>query len=385
MIRVSRAAMPLPGSGRVWDRWKSGPSIVDPARPGVHNRCFVADKEILNLDGSLGEGGGQVLRSALALSMWLGRPFRIRNIRANRPRPGLRPQHLAAVRAAAEVAAATVEGAAPGATELVFRPCEIRCGSHHVDVGSAGSTTLIAQTLLPALVVAPATSLLRVVGGTHNPMAPTFKFLQQVFLPVLNRMGPVVRARLLRPGYYPAGGGEIELRIAPVPRLRPLTLISRGELIDRRAVARVTGLPSSIARRELKVVSDLLGWSKEERELVRDDTAAGAGNVLSLCLRYRHISEMFTSFGRRGLRAEAVARRAVEACSRYLDTDTPVGSHLADQLLVPLAMSGSGCFRCGRPSSHTLTNMAVIEAFTGARFDCTEITAGDWQVTLARR
>lgn len=359
--------------------------MMDPPAAEVHNRLSVTDQEFLDLDGSAGEGGGQVLRSALALSMWLGRPFHIRNIRANRPRPGLRPQHLAAVHAASAVAGATVEGAKPGSLDLVFRPGGIRPGDYRFDVGTAGSTTLVAQTLLPALIVAHGSSRLRVAGGTHNPMAPTFDFLQQVFLPVINRMGPVVSARLLAPGYYPAGGGEIELLIEPVTGLRPLSLIDRGEVVARRAVARVAGLPSSIGRRELKVVHDLLGWSEEEQQLLQDDAAAGVGNVLALCVRCRHVSEMFTSFGKRGLRAETVARHAVEACSHYLDSGVPVGPYLADQLLLPLAMARAGSFRTVRPSSHTLTNVAVIAAFTGTRFECEETAPGSWLVTPPRR
>ncbi len=361
------------------------PPVMDHAPGRVQNEWPVQDEEFLTIDGSLGEGGGQVLRSALALSMWLSRPFRITNIRANRRQPGLRPQHLAAVRAAADIAGGEVRGATPGSLELVFRPAASRPGDYYFDIGTAGSATLVLQTVLPALIVAPAPSMLRIAGGTHNPMAPSFDYLQQVFLSVLDRMGPAVTARLLRPGYYPAGGGEIEVHVQPVPRLRPVWLQERGDIIARSAIARVAHLPVSIAQRELKVVRDLLEWGEDEQEVVRDDAAAGAGNVLSLMVRCRHVTEMFTAFGERGVRAEAVARQAVNECIQYLRAGVPVGPNLADQLLLPMAMAGSGVFRTGRPTSHATTNMAVIEAFTGVRFDCSETSPGCWHLAVASR
>lgn len=319
---------------------------------------------MLTIDGAQGEGGGQILRTALALSLVTGTPFRIENIRARRSRPGLLRQHLTAVAAAVAVGGAEVEGASLGSPALVFRPRAVRAGEYDFAIGTAGSTGLVVQTVLPALLTAAAPSTLTLEGGTHNPAAPPFDFLARAFLPLIARMGPRVEAVLDRAGFYPAGGGRCLFRITPAPRLAPLTLLDRGAVRRRHARALVARLPRQIADRELAVVRARLGWSAEEVEAaVVDGEARGPGNVLLLELESEHVTEVVSGFGQPGVRAEAVAEQAVREVRRYLEAGVPVGPHLADQLLVPLALAGAGAFRTVALTSHGRTNLAVIRAF----------------------
>jgi RNA 3'-terminal phosphate cyclase (ATP) len=317
---------------------------------------------VLTIDGAQGEGGGQILRTALALSMATGTPFRIEKIRAGRAKPGLLRQHLTAVNAATAVSVAEVDGAVLGSQELVFRPGAVKPGEYRFAVGTAGSTGLVLQTVLPPLLTASGPSVLTLEGGTHNPWAPPFDFLARAFLPILGRMGAIVEARLDRAGFYPAGGGQCTVRITPVDRLAPLTLLDRGPIVRRRARAIVARLSPRIGDRELAVVRDRLGWSPEDLEVVVED-ARGPGNVLLLEIESAHVREIFTGFGQIGVRAEAVAEGAVRETRQYLAAGVPVGPHLADQLLLPLALGRGGAFRTTALSRHSSTNLEVVRAF----------------------
>src|SRR5262245_55571056 len=190
---------------------------------------------MITIDGSFGEGGGQILRTSLALSLVTGKPFRIENIRAGRKNPGLLRQHLTAVNAAASIGQAEITGASIGSTLLTIAPSKITHGNYHFAVGTAGSSTLVLQTVLPALLIADGPTRLTIEGGTHNPFAPPFDFLARAFLPLLTRMGVNVNANLDRYGFYPAGGGRIEITISPTGKLLPLVLESRGEIRSRQA------------------------------------------------------------------------------------------------------------------------------------------------------
>ncbi len=323
---------------------------------------------LVRIDGSMGEGGGQVLRTALALSLTTRRPVEVTRIRAGRTKPGLMRQHLTAVQAAAAVGSGHVTGAEIGSTSLRFEPGTIRSGAFEFSVGTAGSTTLVLQTILPALLTAGGPSSVRLRGGTHNPMAPPFDFLVKAFLPILGRMGARVEAELVRPGFYPAGGGECLVTVRPVPRLAPLELLARGEVRRRRARAVVSKLSREIATRELSIVSRLLGWEAECLEAVSVDSA-GPGNVLSLEMASDGLTELFTGFGERGVSAEAVAERVAREVRGYLASGVPVGEHLADQLLLPMALAGSGAFLTAPLSRHATTNIQVVQAFLPVRFD----------------
>jgi RNA 3'-terminal phosphate cyclase (ATP) len=322
---------------------------------------------MLMIDGATGEGGGQVLRTALALSMVTGTAFRIVNIRATRKRPGLMHQHLAAVNAAARICSARVEGAGLDSGELQFRPGQVAGGDYAFSIGTAGSTILLLQTVLPALLLAPEPSTLLVEGGTHNPLAPSFEFFDLAFLPLLRTMGARVKARLERPGFYPAGGGRVLVHIAPTQRLKPIQLQRRGAVRQIRATAMIAQLPEHIARRELDVIAHELSLEDPRPEIVRATTATGAGNALNLIIESENATEVVSGVGTRGLIAERVAEDVARRARRYLDANVPVGEHLADQLLLPMALARGGTFRTLLPSRHLSTNARVLEQFSGIR------------------
>ena len=321
---------------------------------------------MLVIDGREGEGGGQVLRTALGLSLVTGTPVRVENIRARRTRPGLLHQHLTAVRAAVAVGGAEAIGDELHSDMLSFTPGPVRGGTYAFDVGTAGSATLVLQTVLPALLRAEGPSAVTVRGGTHNPHAPPFEFLAECFFPLLRRMGAGVQGVLERHGFYPAGGGAVRVDVTPGP-LAPLELMERGRIVRREAVAAVANLPAHIAEREIGVVAKELGWKRKEMA-AREVDAEGPGNVLTLLAASETACEVVTGFGERGLAAETVARRAAKELRRWPDAHAPVGAHLADHLLVPLALAGGGRFRTVPPSGHTRTNAAVIERFLPVRF-----------------
>jgi RNA 3'-terminal phosphate cyclase (ATP) len=236
-------------------------------------------------------------------------------------------------------------------------------GEYTFSIGSAGSTSLVLQTVLPALLVADGPSTLTLEGGTHNPFAPPIDFLEKAFLPLINRMGPRVAVALQRAGFYPAGGGRAIISIEPSTRLQPLHLLERGEIKRRVATAGVAALPGEIAKRELKKVEQTLGWSGDQLQIRQMPDDWGPGNMLTLEIESEHVTEVFTGFGMKGTSAEAVAEQAVQDARRYLAADVPVGEHLADQLLLPMAMSGGGSFLTHDPTQHTKTNMQVIACF----------------------
>lgn len=333
----------------------------------------------------MGEGGGQVLRSALALSVATGRPFRMERIRARRDVPGLRAQHLAAVRAAAAVGAAEVEGAEKGSGTVVFRPRGLRPGRHRFSTGTAGSATLVFQTVLPPLSRADEGSSLVLEGGTHNPHAPPFEFLEWSLLPLVARTGVAVDAELERPGFYPAGGGRFRARIRGGEDREPLVLEERGPETGRRARAIVSALPRHIAERELSVAHAMLAMRPDALEVVElpEEEAAGPGNAVMIEVACRNASGVFTGFGRRGTPAEEVAREASREALDWIEAGVPVGPRLADQLLVPLATGAGGRFLTCEPTSHTRTNAEVVRRFTGREVALEEVDGGPaWRVRV---
>jgi len=339
---------------------------------------------MIDIDGSAGEGGGQILRSSLGLSLLTGTPFRIYSIRAKRDNPGLQRQHLAAVKAAAEVGRADMKGAALGSREVVFRPGKVEPGSYAFAVGSAGSATLVFQTVLPALLTASGPSTLSLEGGTHNPWAPPFDFLEKAFLPLLNRMGPTVTATLERRGFYPAGGGLASVSIRPAAKLCPLELLDRGPLRSMRATAIVASLSPGIARRELRALGRTLDLGRAAIQVVEDRASLGPGNAVVLEIESEHVTEVFTGFGEKRVSAEKVAEGVAAEAKAYLDAGAPVGEHLSDQLLLPLALAGGGAFVTAELSSHARTNMDVIRLFLGTKFTREPLAGGGVRVGVAR-
>ncbi|MCY3020761.1 MAG: RNA 3'-terminal phosphate cyclase [Planctomycetota bacterium] len=337
------------------------------------------------IDGSQGEGGGQILRSSLSLSLLTGQPFRMVNIRAKRRKPGLLRQHLTAVLAAAKISGAEVLGASIGSGMLDFKPGKVVPGEYAFAVGTAGSATLVLQTILPPLLTAGAPSQLKLEGGTHNPFAPPFDFLVKAFLPLINRMGPRVCATLVRPGFYPAGGGEFHVSITPADRLAPLHLGSRGAIAAKRAVARVAALPRTIAQRELAVIAHKLRLDPDALAVEELTNSAGPGNVVIVEVECEHVTEVFTGFGEKHVPAEDVARQAAAEAREYLAADVAVGPRLADQLLLPLALAGSGSFTTLPLSLHALTNIGVLRQFMNVETKVEQIEKKVFRVSVERK
>lgn len=329
---------------------------------------------MINIDGSMGEGGGQILRTSLGLSVVTGRPFTITNIRAGRKKPGLMRQHLTAVQAAAEISGARIAGDQLGSTQLIFEPGNVRPGVYHFAVGTAGSATLVLQTILPGLLTADGPSQITIEGGTHNPYAPPFHFLYRSFLPVLKRMGAEIQARLINYGFYPAGGGKMEIDIKPVAKLQPLELNERGKLKTIKAKAYVANLPDQIAERELSVIRARFPDVGDNVQVVRADNSPGPGNIVTIEMEYENITELITGFGEVNKRAEKVGSEVAEQARKYLASDAPVGKYLADQLMIPFALAGGGEFVTLPLSRHAQTNLEVIRLFKPSN-----IIVNEWQ------
>lgn len=336
----------------------------------------------IEINGSMGEGGGQIIRSSLTLSLLTGKSVRIQNIRAGRKKPGLLRQHLTAAQAAAEISGGELEGARLGAGELSFTPQVVQAGNYRFSIGSAGSTMLVLQTVLLPLCLADGPSEVILEGGTHNPWSPTFDFLDRCFLPLLERMGPKVRAHLERPGFYPAGGGRVRIQIEPVSELQRLDLLERGEITDRRAVAAIANLDAGIARRQLKAVKRSLSWHPDSLEVQTIDNAKGPGNVLRLEIQSQHVTAVFTGFGRMQASAQQIASEACDEAKQYLAAGVPVGKHLADQLILPMVVAGGGSFRTLPPSRHTQTQLDLVREFLGQEIRAEKLDGGQWQISI---
>ena len=331
--------------------------------------------ELIELDGSTGEGGGQILRTGLALSMCTGQPLAIQRIRAKRPKPGLMRQHLTCVQAAVAVCGAKVEGAELGSQTLVFEPGPVRAGDYAFNVGTAGSCTLVLQTVLPALMLCAEPSRVSLSGGTHNPMAPPFHFLERSFAPLLRRLGVGLDLELRRLGFYPAGGGELSAVVRPTAGgLLPFDLTDRGPVQEAYAECFAPALPSAVAVRELAALAHALGWSGEQLRTPVVQQNEGPGNALLATIAYAHVSEVVTVFGEKGVSAEQVAAALVKELKAYQASEGALGQHLADQWMLPLALAvvergGAASFTCTELTEHATTNIGVIERFLPVRFD----------------
>lgn len=337
---------------------------------------------MIEIDGAQGEGGGQVLRSSLSAAILTGQAVRVSAIRARRSKPGLMRQHLTAVQAAAAICAAEVTGAGIGSTALTFRPGSVRAGEYAFAIGTAGSCTLVLQTVLVPLLAAGGPSTVRITGGTHNQAAPPVDFLQRAFLPLLARIGLPVALELVRHGFFPKGGGEIVATLRPAVAPGRLELHERGARTLAWAEALVAGLPVDIARRELEVVGRLLGWEGDQLRVRGLPAGQGPGNVVTVTVASEHVTEVFTGFGERGTPAETVATRAGREAREYLAATAPVGEHLADQLLLPLVFAGGGAFTATTASTHLRTNADVLARITGRRMRIDRVETG-WRVEVA--
>lgn len=346
---------------------------------------------MIEIDASQGEGGGQILRTSLALSMCTGQAVSLRHIRARRPKPGLMRQHLACVLAAQAVSGAQVQGAELGSATLHFQPGSVKAGEYRFSVGSAGSCTLVLQTVWPALLQAtPANagaSRLVLEGGTHNPMAPPYHFIERCYAPLLRQLGAGVDLTLRRHGFYPAGGGEIEATLVPAAGgLKPFDLLERGPLEEAYAEVLGAALPVGVAELELQALVDGLRWPREQVRVPALRPGEGSGHAVMATLRHAHVSELATGFGDRRRGSPPAADAVVQGLRAYQAGEAAVGPHLADQWALPLALAvhqagQAASYTCTELSEHTHTNFGVIERFLPVRFG-TEAAGGGWRVSV---
>ena len=330
------------------------------------------------LDGSEGEGGGQILRTALSLSLATGRPFEVTRIRANRKQPGLRPQHLACVRGA-EAVGGSAEGASVGSNALAFTPAAARAGDYLFEVGSAGSTSLLLQCLFfPLALAGGGTLTLR--GGTHVSNSPTYNYLAWIWGPTMAAFGLGMDLQLRDAGFYPEGGGEVQARVArPTEAPTRVELPSRGTLRDVHVTSMVGGLPFHVAERQAKAAAQVLRESGIhcETEKLPLSVTRSVGTTVFVRAQFENTAAGFSALGERGRPAEAVGREAAEQLTAFMATGGALDEHLADQILVPAGLLAAG--RLGAPAEtrfttaavtgHLTTNAGVLERFLPVRID----------------
>jgi RNA 3'-terminal phosphate cyclase (ATP) len=327
---------------------------------------------MLEIDGSYGEGGGQLLRTAVALSALTRRAVRVCNIRARRDKPGLAPQHLAAVRAVATLASARTEGLDLRSQAIEFFPGDLRGGRYRFDVGTAGSVTLVLQALLPVMVAGGAAFEVTVVGGTDVRAAPPIDYFGKVLLALLHRMGASAAIAVRRRGYYPRGGGEVEITVRP-GELRPIVIEQPGELRDLTGLAHVGNLPEDIATRMRSAALDRLGGPARSRaeiatSVLGPEAAVGHGGAIVAWARTEHTVLGAGRVAERGVRAEMLGEAVGDELAGDLASGATLDVHAADQLLVYLALAGGGAFTTRTLTSHAQTAIWLIEKFLPVRF-----------------
>jgi RNA 3'-phosphate cyclase len=319
---------------------------------------------MVELDGAFGEGGGQILRTSLALSLLTGKAFHLRNVRAGREKPGLQPQHLMSVQAAATVGHGRTRGAAKGSTDLEFEPGTVTPGSYHFAIGTAGATGLVLHTIYLPLALAGADSDITIDGGTHVATSPCFHFLETTWSGYLDLMGLKVGLKMQRPGFYPRGGGLLKAHIAACPRLQGIGNLEPSAGTAVHGFSAVAGLPEHIARRQAERASRRLQHLDLAANIREETWSGGPGTVLALILNTHPVPTLFFDLGKRGKPAERVADEAVAQLAHYLKCQPAVDKHSADQILLPLCLAkGPSTFPAEEISSHLLTNAAVIQRF----------------------
>lgn len=343
------------------------------------------DETAVTIDGAHGEGGGQILRTSLTLSVLIGRPVIIEKIRAGRSKPGLQPQHLASVKAAAALSAADLEGAAVGSVRLRFDPqTSAAPGSYRFDIGTAGAATLVAQTILVPLALAASPSHVTITGGTHVPHAPTAECLEQVYAQVLGKHGWQAAVSSPRAGFFPRGGGSLQLAIEPARLRQPVTLTERGALRSLTAQVITSGLPTDVARRGEAAIrerlQDLSAMAVVESHEVNSPSPGAAVFLLAVCENGR---AGFSAIGARGKPMEAVAEEACEELLHWYQTGAACEEHLADQLALPMALTpGTSRWTTSRVTQHLRTVLWVLPQFLDVEAVLKEKEDGSGSVTM---
>jgi RNA 3'-terminal phosphate cyclase (ATP) len=317
----------------------------------------------VEIDGSSGEGGGQILRTSLSLSCITGRPLRILNIRKGRKKPGLMSQHITCVNAISEICNAEVSGNEMGSTELLFIPKKIKHGNYAFDIKTAGSSSLVLQTLLPPLILTDGPSQIIIKGGSHVPFSPTYHYIAEVFIPMLNRIGIKVDCSINRYGFYPKGGGEVKFRIFPAERLKGLNLVSRGNLVSIRGYSGVSHLPMNIAQRQRDSLLRRIHPLSAEIEVL-NVSSHGEGSFVFLKIEYENTIAGFSSLGKKGKPAEHVGEEAAKEFMNFHNTSACLDPHLCDQIVIYLSLSREdSTLTTSCITQHLITNLWVIERF----------------------
>jgi RNA 3'-terminal phosphate cyclase (ATP) len=324
------------------------------------------ERLMIEINGAHGEGGGQILRSSLSLAALTNQPLHIHHIRANRSKPGLRPQHLAAVQAVADLTTARVEGAHRDSQELTLIPNAIRSGRFAFDIHTAGSLSLVVQTVFLPLSFAEGTSRVTLTGGTHVRWSPVYHYLEQHWMPMMTDLGYRARVALRQAGFYPGGGGEVRLTVLPHGSLQPYACTEQGNLLRIRGLSGAANLPDHIAKRQKhQALKRLYSLCQDAKINIIQMPAPGKGTFVLLRGEFDNASRAcFIALGAPGKRAEKVADEAVDALVAFLNTDGCVDQYLADQLLLPLALiEKPSRFRTSKITRHLLTNAHVIQQF----------------------
>lgn len=333
----------------------------------------------IQIDGSQGEGGGQILRTALALSMITGQAFELINIRAGRKKPGLMRQHLVCVQASQQISQAYVEGAELHSQHLYFAPQHVQSGKYQFQIGSAGSTTLVLQTLLPALLLQDQPSELIISGGTHNPLAPTADFIEHCFLPCLKKIGIDVDFKLEKAGFFPIGAGQIQITIHPWQQRHALDLCQCGQSPRFEAHAAVLNLAHDIVQRELATLDKNLKLDHQQQFFLN---GISQGNTVYVKVEHEHHTQLFTALGEMRKSAEQIANHLAEQVKSYQFSKAVVDEYLADQLLLPLALGQGGEFTAQCISEHTRTQATMIEIFIDCEIKFIELDKSRFQVNV---
>jgi RNA 3'-phosphate cyclase len=351
---------------------RPGNALGPKAGPGNALGPKAGEAAILELDGSFGEGGGQILRTSLALSLLTGKAFHLRHVRAGRSRPGLQPQHLRSVEAAAEVGQGQTRGASRGSTDLVFEPGQVQAGTYRFDIGTAGSTGLLLHTIyLPLALRGQGPSELSLIGGTHTETSPCFHFLDLTWRRYLALLGLQLSVRMQRPGFYPRGGGLVEVFLQPCSRLEGITFKQRGEA-HLRGFSAVAGLDRSIAQRQARRLRKRLQELGHRIEVEEQTWSGGPGTVVGVEVEAGQVPAFFFALGARGKPAEKVADEAVAQVRAFLEVaGAPIDPHSADQILLPLVLAeGPSEFQTTEVTRHLTTNITMIRHFLDRTITC---------------
>lgn len=330
---------------------------------------------MIYIDGSQGEGGGQILRTSLALSAILRKPFEIRAIRANRKSPGLKPQHLAGVKAIAAITNATLKGAELKSQVLQVIPRDLQGGHYTFDIAeetsSAGSITLLLQTIYPPLLFSSEGAKLTLKGGTHVEWSPTFDYFQEIFLPTLAQMGSEATFHINKWGWYPRGGGVVTGEIKPVKKLKSLQLTSRGALKQLKGSLVLSDLPLSIFERQKKRLQERFQSPGLKLEMETHQVPGlGKGCTIFLLAEFECSRAGFSSLGARGKPAEQMVDEVYDAFKNYYETEGCLDEYLADQLLLFMALAdGTSSFTTSRLTQHFFTNISIIQKFLPVQFE----------------